>query len=468
MTAKKTVAKAATTGPSVNTNGATTRLGSAGRYSYGGYLVSGEKNPHLAGAEKYLTYDNILCNCSVAAAGVRYFMNVISKASWKIQPANESKEAQEKADLVHNMINDMQTPWHRVVRKAVNYKFHGYSLMEWTAKHRPDGAIGYLDIESRPQKTIRRWDLTDSGEILGVFQIMYASTKEIYLPRNKLVYVVDDALTDSPEGLGLLRHIVEPSKRLQRFEELEGYGFETDLRGIPVGRAPLAELQRLVADNQMTKQEYDQIVEPLQKFLANHIKGPRLGMMIDSSPYFQNNDASTPSNTPQWDLELLKADSGSLGDASGAIQRINNEIARILGVEGILLGGQGRGSMALSNDKSNNFFMVVDGALKELAATFNKDVLSPLWILNGWDEELKPKFKPDSVQLRDVETITSALKDMAAAGAVLAPNDPAINELRDLLGLSHAPEVDEEDLSLQDDDETDPNDPKNKPPVKKE
>lgn len=447
---KKSVAKSAVTKVDP-----THRIGNAGRYSYGGFLVSGEKNAKLAGTQKYATYDNLLCNCSVAAAGVRYFMNVISKSAWKMEAAYQEtpagvKEAQDKADLVHKIINDMQTPWGRVVRKAVTYKFHGYSVMEWTAKHRLDGVTGFLDIEARPAKTIERWDLAESGEILGVYQRLYSSTKEVFLPRKKFIYMVDDALTDSPEGLGLLRHCVEPAARLARFEELEGYGFETDLRGIPVGRAPLAEIQKLVDDKVITEADAQNIQRPLKEFIENHIKGPKLGMMLDSSPYYQNNDAQTPANTPQWDLELLKGESGSLGDASSAIQRINNEIARILGVEGILLGGQGRGSMALSADKSNNFYMVVDGALKELASTFNKDLIDPLWILNGWDPELKPKFKPDSVQLRDVETITSALKDMATAGAVLAPNDPAINELRDLLGLSHAPEVDEEDLSLLD------------------
>ena len=56
--------------------------------------------------------------------------------------------------------------------------------------------------------------------------------------------------------------------------------------------------------------------------------------------------------------------------------------------------------------------------------------------LNGWDEELRPKLKPSKIQHRTVEEITAALRDLAAAGAVLAPDDPAINEIRRLLGLS--------------------------------
>ena len=47
-----------------------------------------------------------------------------------------------------------------------------------------------------------------------------------------------------------------------------------------------------------------------------------------------------------------------------------------------------------------------------------------------------PTLKTSKIQFRDVETITRSLKDMANAGAILDPNDPAISEVRDELGLS--------------------------------
>ncbi len=261
---------------------------------------------------------------------------------------------------------------------------------------------------------------------------------------------------------------MQASNRLKRYEELEGYGFETDLRGVPIARAPLGELQQLVSEGQITAAQKSQMEAPLREFIENHIRGPRLGMILDSGTYTSANEAGTPSIVKQWDIDLLKGSTDSLKDIHDSIQRVNNEIARVLGVEGLLLGGQGRGSMALSQDKSNNFFLVVDGALNELAASFTRDFINPLWILNGWDDELKPKFKTDSIQLRDVETITNAMKDMAQAGAILAPDDPAINEVRDLLGLSRAPEIDEEalerDASLNLDDKK-PANPKNTPKV---
>lgn len=422
------------------------RAGVLGTQVYGGFVVSNEKNAALTGSQKYTTYQELLINCSIVAAGVRYFLNLITKSSWKLESADDTPEAKRYAELMEEIIYDMDTPWHRVVKKGVTYKFYGFGVQEWIAKKRNDGVIGMLDVEARPQKTIEQWDLEDWGGVRGIVQLSPQTSERLYLPRNKVIYIVDDSLSDSPEGLGLLRHLVEPVKRLQRYEQLEGFGYETDLRGIPIGRAPFAELQRLVEEGSLTKEEKSKIEAPMKSFIENHIKGPKLGLLLDSMTYQSTNEASTPSTVKLWDVELLKCDSDNLQQVSGAISRLSGEIARILGVEGLLL-GQGKGSQALSRDKSDNFYMVVDSALTELADCYSHDFISATWRLNGFPPELKPWFKTDSIQLRDVEKITNALESMSRAGAVLAPDDPANEEVRDLLGLSR-PSQSTMDLSI--------------------
>jgi len=128
---------------------------------------------------------------------------------------------------------------------------------------------------------------------------------------------------------------------------------------------------------------------------------------------------------------------GSTGQAeiAAAIERLNREIARILSMEHLLLGSSSSGSFAMSKDKSDNLGQIIEGTMQELRSTFDKDVIDPIWDLNGWDPKLKPTFKTESVQ-KDITQVTTALLQMAQAGAVLAPDDPVINEVRDLLGLS--------------------------------
>lgn len=417
-------------------------VGSPGFANYNGFIQEKEKNSNLTGTQKYIVYSNNLSNVAVVGAGVRYFLNLLAKASWNVDAADESPAAQEAAKFVKNVIGNTRTPWSRIIRRAGMYKFYGFNIQEWTAVRREDGMIGLLDIVPRPQFTIERWDTDEQGTVRGVVQRSPQDQKETYIPIEKLVYAVDDSLTDSPEGIGIFRHLVDPIDRLKRYEQLEGFGFETDLRGIPVAKAPLSELQQLVRNGEITKEQRDSILKPVRNFVQNHVKSPKLGMLIDSSTYRSRGGDQSPTNIPQWNIDLLKAGNTSQAEIAKAIERITHEIARLIGVEHLLLGGDGRGTQALSRDKSHNFYLIIDSTLTELEQTFNRDIIDRLWDLNGLDPAIKPQFSTEAVQFRDIEQITSALADLAKAGAPLDPNDPAINEIRDLLGLSRI-EMDE-------------------------
>ena len=426
-----------------------TTAGKAGSVLYNGYIQSNEKDPRLASqTERYTTYSEIVANTAIVAAGVRYYLNLIGKSKWKIEPADDTAKAREIAETVEEILHDMRTPWHRVVRRSAMFKFYGFSIQEWTAKSREEGGIGFVDIAPRAQFTIERWDVEEDGEVRGVIQVSPQTGEQIWLPRDKLIYMVDDSFHDSPEGLGLFRHLVEANVRLKRFEQLEGFGFETDLRGIPVGRAPIQELQDHVNTGTLTAEKRDSILKPLKDFIENHIRGPKLGMILDSSVYESQDDASTPSPNPLWNLSLLQSPGSgtSLPEVASSIIRIQREMARVLGVEQLLL-GEGKGAFSLSKDKTQAFALTIDSALTELSEGYDTDVVDPLMRLNGWDKSLKPVLKTESVRFQDIEEVTEALATVARAGAPLAPGDPAIDEVRAMIGLSEAIEavIEEED-----------------------
>ncbi len=424
--------------------------GVAGTPIFSGYVQSDERDSKLAGRERFKTFSDILANTSIVAAGTRYFLNLVSKATWRVDPADESARARELADSLHSMMMDMETPWHRVVRRASMYRFYGFSVQEWTARRRRDGQIGMLDVAPRAQITIERWDVDVHGKIFGVLQRSPQTSEEIYLPRAKIIYAVDDTLNDSPEGLGLFRHLVQPNATLERYQQLEGWGFETDLRGTPIGRAPFAELNRLMEEGKISSADKIALEKPLRDFVQSHIKTPQLGLLMDSLTYTTEDDKATPSQIPQWSMELLKGEPTGQDSVAKAIERLNREMARVLGVESLLLGTDSRGSHALARDKTQTFSLMVDSTLQELQEVMEKDYLGPVWLLNGWPDELKPTLKTEPVQYRDIEQVTGALRDMAQAGAVLPMDDPAINEVRDLLGLSRQRPIDLTDLALLD------------------
>lgn len=412
--------------------------GVAGTLVYGGYIDDQETNPELCGQTRYRTYSEMLNDIPILNAGVRFFINLLARAQWHFVPADDSKEAEEIADLIEDILMNMETPWHRVIRRAAMYRFYGFSVQEWTSMVREDGVVGFYDIAPRAQRTIIKFQTDHRGHVYGFVQESPFTHDEIGIPRWKCMYAVDDSLNDSPEGLGLFRGLYRPAKMLKEYHKLEYHGFLTDLRGIPIARVPLQRMAEMVAAGTMTEAEKDAALQPIFDFIQNHRRSPQLGMVVDSLTYSAGGDNQTPSGNKQWDIELVKGSSQSHQDLARAITRLQMEIARLLGVESVLLGDSGNGSHALSQDKSLNFGLLIDSTARELREVVKRDLLRPLFDMNGWDKKYMPTITTDAIQHRDVETITRALAQIATAGAVLAPDDPAVDEIRDLLGLSHS------------------------------
>lgn len=418
-------------------------VGASGTAIYGGYVENKELNSAIGGREaRYKTYSEILANASIVGAGVRYYLDFVSQAEWSFTPSDADTDGHFAELCEAAFTKDPATPFRRMVRRAAMYRLYGFSVQEWTAKRHIDGHLTFKDVEPRPQLTIDRWDFEESeaggtsGELIGVIQVAPQSAQSIYLPRSKIVYMVDDSLSDSPEGFGLFRHMVAPAQRLFRYEQLEGFGFETDLRGIPIGRAPFTELAKLETAGELTREQRIVIEAPMRAFISNHIKNKaNLGLLLDSAPYEGEGENASPSSTNQWGVELLQASGSSFTENAAAITRINYELARILGVEHLMLGSSSVGSQALSEDKSNRFHLLVSGALGEIRETFMADLMDPLWGLNGWPDEMKPEIMIEKVQFIDAGKVAAVMRDLATAGAPLAADDPVVPEIRAMMGL---------------------------------
>ena len=422
-----------------DTNVSVTR-GGAGFSVHGGYLSEKEKDRRLTGTERFRVYDQILADTTIVASGVRYFLNLAAKTEWKVRPANDTEEAKEKAEFVEKMIKELKTPWHRVIRQGAMHRMYGFACMEWTAERMEDdrGSIRISHIENRAQWTIDRWDTDRSGRLLGVVQCppQNLARGTIYLPRSKLVYLCDASFTDDPRGVGILRHIVRPVKQLRDYERLEHSGFETDMRGIPIAKAPLGEIQNAVNAGLISEDDAALIRKPMSDFVTNHIRGSDTGLVLDSAVYAGRGEDETPIKAEKFSVELLSGGSYGHKEIAEAIERINREIARVLGVEQLLLGADSAGSLALSRDKSQAFFMVVNAALSELKTAFRSDILAPLWILNGYDDELMPELDFESVEFKDPEQISRVVKDLATSGVPIEPEDDLVEEMLAVVGLS--------------------------------
>jgi hypothetical protein len=417
----------------------------------GGYPSSRERKAQLRGRQRYITFNALVADTIVIAMGVRYFLNLIANAEWTFQPAQDEEGepldgAEDIAAFIKEALNDMESSWSKVVRRAARFRFQGFSWQEWTAKKREDGRLGFLDVEARPCSTIERWDLDEGNSVQGVTQYI-TGRPEVYLPRGKALYLVDDVLEDLPEGTGLLRHLTRAADRLK--------AFETDLRGIPIGRAPLRELRDGVESGRITVEQVKKARSAVDNFVKNKLLNRNKGAVFDSETYNAlNADGGTsPSATRKWDVDLLQGNGQGQTEAANAINRLNLEMARLLGVEHLMLGSDGTGSLALIGGKLSSFFLVVSSTLGEIAEAVDRDLIAVICSLNGIPKELWPKAQPQEIDINDVEAVARVLTDLASAGATLSPEDPAIDAVRARVGLPPAPpppELSEQDQALVD------------------
>lgn len=441
--------------------------GTGGTQEIGGYLISSERNSQLATlSSRTKVFDEITLNTAIVATGLRYFAALITGVNWTVTAAKDverkgdvkkgegdvvqesSEKAKLYAKLCEKVMHNMEDPFYRVVRNASQFRWVGFSVQEMIAERMDwihPGLIGIGCVENRPQKTFEKWNIEpQSNKVLGWEQRDPNEPSTYELDRDRCIYIVDDTLTNSPDGVGLLRHVVKLVNELKRLEQLEMWTYETDLRGVPLAYAPTAMLDNLVKTGQLERADADAKLEGIRNFIINHVKNPQLGLLLDSSPYTGQDATRTPSSQKMWGLDLLKGQGVGLAEIHQAIERKQHEIARALGIEQFMLGAASKGSLALSEDKSRNLLELINSTISEIAWCLQRDYVGKIFELNAWDRKYMPTLMPDAVALRSISVIAEVLSKLSLAGATIDRNDPVINQVRRILKLVDQPFVTEE------------------------
>ena len=424
-----------------------------------GYILETERNRALAGTQKYTTYANLINEVTVVSASVDWFKSLIKGAKWIVEPAERDNiQAAEVAELFEKILmEDPRTPWAEIQARASMSRLFGFSLQTWTARKSDDGSYNtLLDIVPRGASTIERWDVDrSSGEVLGVVQRPELGADTIYIPRNRLVYLAERSITDSPEGLGLMRLVAEDALRLQYYQRLLTLGLEKDLRGVAVGKFPYSEIEQYLSTqepyvsmatdeerNTAINAEIEKRLKPLKEFAQRAKKNNETtGLILDSLPYFAEDTTTgrlVPSPVAQYGLELLTGDGSGLQEILDAIDSLKKDIARVWGTSGIFLGDNNVGSYSLSQDRTSQFHLMVESQLEANRVAFQRDIVKTFMELNDIPMELEPNLKVEGLQSRDPEQVRAAFDSLFRTGTIL-PNDEIINEFRAQAGFSELP-----------------------------
>lgn len=436
--------------------------GRPGYSIYGGRILYNETSRRLQDrATRWRIYESIIANTSIVGAGVRLFTDLVKGARWTLERSKDDT-AHEYVDMATScLMEHPKTTWPHAIARIAMFRYFGFSLQEWVMKMHEDGYYTYRDIQLRPPYTIYGWNVNDQGDITEVFQQDPQDQDIKSIPIAKTVYLVDDEFTPSPEGLGLLRQMVEPCQRMERFEMLQGYGFDLDLRGMPIVRSPR---QALMSQPQPgigpdSKDEAPLSLEEVQLLEAdildlvnNPVFDPERGVVLDSYPYYSSDGGSdtTVSDKPWWDLELLRGDARAHGDIRDAIAELRRDIARLQLCEHMLL-GDGAGSYSLSKDKTDQYRLMLDGVLELVrVAGIQRSLLESLWMVNGWDERLMPEVIVSPITHRDIVEMSETVRNLATGGVEFYGFDPIVRDILHEAGSMHRDEVEDDDLIPED------------------
>lgn len=434
--------------PSVNPSGkpfsrdvvkaARSAPGTDGVVCYSGYVQSGDPS-RLSDSQKWLDYSNAFMRPPVAIAALLRSALLLG-AQWTLTE-NESggKAARKGLDVVQRGLLEarLPKPWPEVVAKASMQWFNGFSLHATALARRKDGLVAYTDIAHRPAHTIERWARASEFEpFTAAIQRSKQSGAEIPIPLADAFYLVNDTLGDGPTGVGVLRLVLERIRRADNYEKLEGVEAFASMGGMPVPRAPLEEIAGATEGDTSAKQSaINSATAELRRVAGERIKTPERQpyMLLDSATY-KGADQSI-SAIKKWDLEIVKGELQGLPEIRKIISDIDLDIARMLGVEFVLVGGgDTAGSFGMHESKISMFAATLSAELVKIGQCATDQLARRLCAANGLDpDEACPTLVAAPIAMEDVEKTARTLGLLNMAG--LKPNHPAKIQMFERMGL---------------------------------
>ena len=410
--------------------------GTSGVVAYGGYVTNpGEKNQKLVGLQKWITFANMY-NVAIVATAARYSNNLIAGTDWHLDPNPAGGRGAKKGlDVVQKGLLDapLTTPWRQLAASQSMFRFGGFELAATAMRRRPDGLIVYSTIERRPPHTIEKWNRPNEQAPFESVDQRSPETGKVYnIPLDQCWYTVDDTLTSDPAGVGLLRHLADLLDRLGMYEGLEKRAYQSDLGGLPIARVPFEELaeQFKDLDEAQKKLSIDAAWATLREVMEKRQKSPELypWLAIDSATYRGINDPNIISTIQKWALDIVKTETNGLADIDRVITRCEIEAARVLGIEYVMIGGDGSGTYNAHTDKTSMLGAQLEAAGDRLGWTATHQLARRLVIANGLDPDTcTPSVVMDPISTESIEVVTRALANMALAGFL--PGSPIRNVL---------------------------------------
>ena len=416
-------------------------LGVYGRNTYTGDVRADEFLQELKGKRAIQKYKEMRDNNAIIGSVMYAIEQTLRDVKIDVVPANDSDEAKREAEFLKSVIDDMDHSLDDHISEALSHLTYGFAWFEVVYKRREgdmrspkknskfdDGRIGVKKIAIRAPWTVEKFEIDqDTGEVLGMWQEAAWGKKTTMIPVEKSLYYRTTSLNNDPSGRSVLRNAYVSYTYLNKIQGYEAVAIERELHGVPVGRMPAEYLSGdATADQANLRGQFERILRDL--------KNNEQGYALLPSDLYMDADGK-PTNQRLMDIELITANGSRSIDIDPVVKRYQHDIARSLMAEFLML-GSGSGSYALSKSKTDLFLRSLESYINTIVDVLNKQLVEPLWKLNGLSWDVMPKLVAGDVAPHDLREIAAFLRNLNNAGIEVQDQTEVVEDLMSIAEIN--------------------------------
>lgn len=425
-------------------------LGISSQNVHTGNYNSEEFLPELKGNKAIRKFREMRENDSTIGAVMYATEQVLRDVKIKVVPSiKDNDEAKKWAEFVEQVFDDMDHTLDDHISESLSCLTYGFSWFEVVYKRRKgiyqkdpkkkskyeDGYLGIRKLAPRAPWTVSKFDVDEvSGGVKGIFQnTRNLHSQQNYIPLSKSVYYKTTTISGQPSGRSILRNAYTSYERLRSIQQYEVIGIERELAGIPVGKLPSEYLSADASDDQAAlRKSFETTLRDL-KFNDQ-------GYIIIPSDTYPGKEGE-PTNQPLVDIKLMSSEGSRNINIDPVVRRYQHDIARSLLTEFIMLGSNSTGSYALSKSKTDLFLRGLESYINMIVDVINRQVVLPLWKINGFDIEYMPKVVAGDVAPHDLSELGSYLRNLNGAGI---PLKDQVDIVEELISIPELPPLDKD------------------------
>ena len=419
-------------------------LGTTGLKRAGGYIDE-QFLPQLRGRKAVQVFKEMSENDPLIGSLWFTVDRLIRNIEWRVEPAGQSKEDKDNANLVETCMDDMSHTWSDFISEVLSCVIYGWSWHEIVYKRRvgpwektgdkrskyTDGMIGWRKMPIRAQETLLRWAFDDSGDVTAMIQLAPPRFETTVLPIERSLLFRYRHQKGNPEGMSMLRQAYRPWYMKKRLEEYEAVGVERDLAGLPIVKVPAEFLRAKPGSAQA------QTVEAFKRMVKSVRRDEQEGIVF---PMAYDQDTKQP----LYEFELMGGGGARAFNTNQIIERYEQRILMSVLADFIMVGHEGSGSYSLHTDKTGIFRTSLNAIAQSIADTLNRYAIPRLFAVNGIKPAELPKIVPGDVDSPDISQLASFMSAMAGTGVTWFPDPTMENFIRDAARLPKLNDDDEE------------------------